>query len=157
MLFYSVCTELEKKIINSKDNKGRYRYGEMIGNLGLNSILQFINSFENESLGNENRKKIKSMIRAQLMLKIYNDGIDQSSVKNFMKELNDRASRKPIIEDEYEFTYKIASKYSLTTKIIQPKFETTDIIYLFFGFDEDRKKIAGPIFKKVNIRVKLNA
>ena len=157
MLFYSVCTELEKKIINSTDNKERYRYGEMIGNLGLNSILQFINSFENESLGNENRKKIKSMIRAQLMLKIYNDGIDQSSVKNFLKELNDRASRKSIIEDEYEFTYKIASKYSLTTKIIQPKFESQDILYLFFKYNENNEYMAGPIFNNIkSMSMKMN-
>ena len=62
-----------------------------------------------------------------------------------------------MLESDYSFAYQVSSKYSLTTKIIQPKFETKDILYLFFWFDEDRKKIAGPIFKKVNIRVKLNA
>jgi len=42
MLFYSVCNELVNKIMNSKDNKERYRYGKEIGNLGLESILKFI-------------------------------------------------------------------------------------------------------------------
>ena len=51
MLFYSICTEIGKKIMDSKDNKERYRYGNEIGKLGLESLLKFINSF-----GNEERK-----------------------------------------------------------------------------------------------------
>jgi hypothetical protein len=62
-----------------------------------------------------------------------------------------------MLESDYSFAYQVSSIYSLTTKIIQPKFETTDILYLFFGFDEDRTKIAGPIFNKANIRGKLDA
>ena len=150
MFFYSVCYELEKKIINSKDNKERFRYGELIGNLGFESLLKFINSFENEVLGTENRKLIKSMIRAQLMLKLWNDKIDQSSIKNFIKDLNNKSKRTSITDEEYEFTYKIANNYSLTTKIIQPEFEPKDILYLFFKYNENMEYSAGPIFDKIN-------
>ena len=152
MLFYSICNELENKIMNSKDNKDRYRYGKEIGKLGLESVLKFINSFGNEALGSENRKTIKSMIRAQLMLKLWNDEIDQLNVKHFINDLNDKISRISISEEEYGFTYQIASKYSLTIKIIQPKFEPKDIIYLFFTYNENNEYSAGPIFENINIK-----
>ena len=157
MLFYSVCNELERKIMDSKDNKERYRYGKEIGKLGLEFLLRFINSFGNEAFGADNRKAIKSMIRAQLMLKLWNDEIDQINVKYFIQELNNKISRNSISKEEYGFTYQIASKYSLTTKIIQPNFEPKDIIYLFFKYNENNEYSAGPIFENISIQsMKMN-
>jgi len=119
MLFYSACNELINKIMNSKDNKERNGYGKEILKLGLGSILKFINSFGNEAFGDENRKRVKSMIRAQLIIKIWNDEIDLISVKYFIKDLKDKVSRYSISEEVYGFTYQIASKYSLIMKIMQ--------------------------------------
>ena len=47
----------------------------------------------------------------------------------------------------------MASKYSLTTKIIEPQFEPDDIIYLFFSYNENNEYCAGPIFENINIHV----
>jgi hypothetical protein len=157
MLYYSTCNELEQKILHAKDNKERMRYGTQIEKLGLKSLLKYINSLGNEALGVENRKTIKSMFRVQLMLKLWNDSIDQVTVKNFISNLNDRALRNQITDEEYGFTYKIATDYSLTTKIIQPKFEPKDIIYLFFKYNENNEYTAGPIFEGIDIPiVKMN-
>ena len=89
MLYYATCNEIEQKIINSKDNKDRMRYGAQMEKLGLKALLKYINSFENEALSSENRRIIKSMFRAPLMLKLWNDEIEQDSVKNFMNEKRD--------------------------------------------------------------------
>ena len=96
------------------------------------------------------------MIRAQLMLKLYNDEIYHLNIKDFIKDLNDKTSRISTTEEEYGFTYQIASKYSLTTKIIQPKFEPKDILYLFFKYNENNEYSAGPIFENINIHSKMN-
>ena len=151
MLYYATCNEIVQKIINSKDNKDRMRYGTQMEKLGLKALLKYINSFENEALSSENRRIIKSMFRAPLMLKLWNDEIDQVSVKNFIQNLNERKKRCKISNDEYEYTYKIASNYSLTTKIIQPKFEPQDIIYLFFQFIENEIFAAVPIFDGLDL------
>ena len=151
MLYYATCNEIVQKIINSKDNKDRMRYGAQMEKLGLKALLKYINSFENEALSSENRRIIKSMFRAPLMLKLWNDEIDQVSVKNFIQNLNERKKRCKISNDEYEYTYKIASNYSLTTKIIQPKFEPQDIIYLFFQYSENEIFTAGPIFEGLDL------
>ena len=151
MLYYSICNELEEKILNSKDNKERMRYGAKMQELGLKALLKYINSLGNEALGSENRKIIKSMFRVSLMLKLWNDSLDQITVKNFIQNLDRRKDRNKISNEEYEYTYQIASNYSLTTKIIQPKFEPKDIIYLFFQYSENDTYTAGPIFDGIDI------
>lgn len=122
MLYYAECDELVQKYLDIKDNKERMRYGIRLEKLGLKSLLKYINSSKNKILYAENKKIIKSKYRVELMLKIWNDSIDQLSLVNFIKNLNDKALRNKIINEEYIYTYRISSKYSLNTKIIQPKF-----------------------------------
>ena len=157
MLFYATCNELEQKIINSKDNKEKFKFGAQIEKLGLNSLLKYINSLENEALTEENRKIIKSMFRVPLIHGLIKDSIDQVSIINFLENLNDRKARTELSDEEYAFTYQICSEYSLTTKIIQPTFEPQDIIYLFFKYNENNEYIAGPIFDGIpQTGVKMN-
>ena len=156
ILYYSTCNELEQKILFAKENKERMRYGTQIENLGLRSLLKYIYSLGNEALSTENRKTIKSMFRAQLILKLWNDEIDQFTFKNFISDLNNKSQRNSISDEEYGFTYQIASEYSLTTKIIEPNFEPKDIIYLFFKYNENNEYVAGPIFDDINIPIKMN-
>ena len=157
MLYYATCNELQNKLLNAKEYKERIIYGNQLEKLGLISLLKYIYSIGDEALGAENRKKIQSMFRAQLMFNLWNSGLDQTSVKNFIKELNNRIERKYISEQEYAFTYQIANEYSLTTKIIQPKFDAKDIIYLFFKYNENNEYFAGQIFDGINIQaMKMN-
>ena len=83
MLYYSSCNELKEKILTSKDNKERMRYGAQMEKFGLKSLLKFINSLENKALGKINRKIIESIFRVPLMLKIWNDSIDKLMLKIF--------------------------------------------------------------------------
>ena len=72
------------------------------------------------------------MFRFPLMLKIWNDSINQINFKNFLTNLSNEKLRTQITVEEYGFTYQIASDYSLITKIILPNFEPRDIfIYSF--------------------------
>ena len=43
MLYYATCNEIVQKIINSKDNKDRMRYGAQMEKLGLKALLKYIN------------------------------------------------------------------------------------------------------------------
>ena len=157
MLFYANCNELEKKILHAKDNRERIRYGTQLENLGLKTLLKYINSLGDQSLDTENRKTIKSMFRVELMIRLWNDSIKQKSIKNFINDLNEKASRNIISEEEYVFTYTISNNYSLNTKLIQPKFESKDAIYLFFKYNENNEYTAGPIFDGIEIpRMKMN-
>ena len=80
------------------------------------------------------------MFRVPLMLKIWNDSIDQINVKNFLTNLKKKKKlRIEKTDEEYGFTYQITSDYSLTTKIILPNFERKDIIDLFFQYNENNK------------------
>ena len=56
----------------------------------------------------------------------------KNELKNFILDLNNKSKRNLITEENYGFTYQIASEYSLSTKIIQSNFEQKDIIYLAF-------------------------
>ena len=55
-------------------------YRAQMEKFGLKSLLKFI--IGNEALGKLNRKIIESMFRVPLMLKIWNDSIEQVNVKN---------------------------------------------------------------------------
>ena len=122
MLYYATCYELQQKLLNANEYKERIIYGNQLEKLGLVSLLKYIYSIGAEALGMENRNKIKRMFIAQLIFNLWNSGIYQINVKNFIHELNKRAERKALSDQEYLYTYQIANEYSLTTKIIQPKF-----------------------------------
>ncbi len=148
MLDCVTSRELVKKRLNAKDNREKMKYGTEIEKLELISVLNFISSIEskNIALGEQDNKIIESLLRAQLMLKLCEICY---LVKDFFKVLKDRSKRNEISENEYVFSY--SRQYSLTTQIIQPKFELDDIIYLFFVFyekDEDNNDTMsiGPIF-----------
>ena len=67
----------KEKILTSKDNKERMRYGAQMEKFGLKSLLKFINSLGNKALGKLNQKIIESIFRVPLKLKIWNDSIDK--------------------------------------------------------------------------------
>ena len=45
------------------------------------------------------------MFRVPLMLKIWNDSINQINVKNFLTNLSNEKLRTQITDEEYRFTY----------------------------------------------------
>ena len=53
----------------------------------LKSLLKFINSLGNNTSGKLNQKIIENIFRVPLMLKIWNDSINQINVKNFLTNL----------------------------------------------------------------------
>ena len=62
-------------------------YGAQMEKFGLKSLLKFINSLGNEALGKLNQKIIENIFRVPLMLKIWNDSINQINIKNFLTNL----------------------------------------------------------------------
>ena len=60
-------------------------------------------------------------------------------LKMFLSNINNKKIRTQITNEEYGFTYQIASKYSLTKKIILPIFQPRDIIDLFFQYNENNR------------------
>ena len=64
-------------------------------------MLKFINSLGNEALGKINRKIIENMFRVPLILKIWNDSIDQINIKIFLTNLNKKKIRTQLTDEEY--------------------------------------------------------
>ena len=152
MIWYSYASDLEEKILLADTIKEKMPFfGEMkkLDN-NLHSIVSYINSFHSNIIAEENQEIIKSMTRAQLMLRICRDGISQLELKNFLKDLNKRKTHEMISEEEYIYTYKISRDYFLNLRLIQPKFKPLDILFLFFKYENNDKYIRGIIFNNIN-------
>jgi hypothetical protein len=156
MFNYRKSKELFNKYLEANDYNEKINYAYQLGELGFISNLKYICSKINEGITKEYKEKIESIFRAQLMLNLWNDNIDKNSINNFIHNLNDKSQRKIITDQEYFFTYQIASSYCLTTKIIQPEFKPKDIIFLFFQFKEDNEYYIGPICEEDNIISSIN-
>ena len=78
------------------------------------------------------------MFRVSLMLKLWNDKIDQIKVKNFIQNLNNKK-----IDIKYQMMNM--NKHIKLLLIIHfnknysPKFVQKDIIYLFFKYSENEE------------------
>lgn len=126
MLDYATCRELVMKRIKLRVDREKMKNETEIEKFRLNSLLNYINTFENRALGDKDNKIIDNILRAKLMLKLCS--INYELVKDFFKVLRERYKRNEISKKEYEY----CNNYSLTTEIIQLKFDPNDIIYLFF-------------------------
>ena len=130
------------KRIKLRDDREKMNIETEIEKFGLNSLFNYINIFENRALGDKDNKIIDNKLRAKLMLKLCS--INYELVKDFFKVLREKSKRNEISKNEYEFSY--FNKYSLTTEIIQPKFD--HILFFEFSEKEDNevKIFVGPIF-----------
>ena len=103
-------------------------------------MLKFISSLGNEASGKLNWKIIESMFRVPLMLKIWNDSIEQVNVKNKNFLTNLKQEKIKNWNNWWRIWIHISNYFRLFSyKIILPNFERRDIIYLLFQYNENNR------------------
>ena len=100
------------------------------------SILDYITYYQekNIELNNDNIKEIERILRAELIKRLVRVKCKEEDFANFLYGLNEK--KKNITKSEFLFTYEIANKHCLTTKIIQPIFEIEDALSIAFRFEK---------------------
>ena len=133
---------------------------EIINNLYKDSELDPIMTFISEKKlefygGNQNfsfidKQRVKQMLRGIIILKIKNNNIDLEYVNDIVKIMNSRINgTEEIPRDEYNLSYINSDKYHKNLKIRIPLFETMDIFYLFFKYDNKNRFKLSDMFSGI--------
>ena len=174
ILQYNSCLEVIKKIEKIKMINDKSEIIKVSSGLNqkseLKSLIKYILSFHDYQ--NFNFEYANSICRALLMLNLYKNKISVEEISNFFNYLDEKKNRigyvisknsldnkesKQIIEknklllNEFIYVYKITGFYDLNMDIIFPKFKETDIIHLFFTFENKEKYYYGPAFDNLEI------
>ena len=174
ILQYNSCLEVIKKIEKIKMMNDKSEIIKVSSGLNqkseLKSLIKYILSFHDYQ--NFNFEFANSICRASLMLNLYKNKISVEDISNFFNYLDEKKNRighvifknsleneekKPFIEknklllNEFIYVYKITGFYDLNMDIIIPKFKETDIIHLYFTFENKEKYYYGPAFDNLEI------
>ena len=152
MIWYADCKELIQ-IINSNKLKDKMIAISELENLkNTKSILDYITYYQekNEELGEEKIKEINRILRAELIEQLLKNKMNIMNIITFLDDLNNKKERKELKIWEFYYTYEIANKHTLTTKLIQPIFEIEDGIYIAFRFEKGNY-YRGKIFENTKV------
>ena len=98
----------------------------------------------------DNLYKCLRMLRALLLIRLYNHGINLKYLSKIYQKFNSKIKRNKISNEEFYFTFEVAKRQNDNDKIIIPQFEIPDIIYCFIQYKENDIYEMGPIFKNKN-------
>ena len=136
----------------------------------MNSLLKYIISFQDYQ--NFNFEYANSICRASLMLNIYKNNISIKDLSNFFNDIDEKKNRKgqilikkdyneneeniwieknKLLQNEFIYIFKITGLYDLNMDIIIPNFKVTDLINIFFTFENSEKFYFGPAFDNIEI------
>ena len=167
ILQYNSCLEVIKKIEKVKmynDKSEIIKVSSGLNQKGkLNSLIKYIISFHDYQ--NFDFEFANSICRASLMLNLYKNNIAIEDLSNFFNYLDEKKNRightmkkdlnnqekNKLFKNEFIYIYKISGFYDLNMDIIIPNFKETDIIHLFFSFENKDKYYLGPIFDNLEI------
>ena len=174
ILQYNSCLEVIKKIEKIKMMNNKSEIIKISSGLNqkseLKSLIKYIISFHDYQ--NFDFEFANSICRASLMLNIYKNNISVEDICNFFNYLDEKKNRighvifrndldnnekmkfnakNKFLLNEFIYVYKITGFYDLNMDIIIPKFKDTDIIHLFFTFENKEKYYYGPAFDNLDI------
>ena len=167
---YSEIEQIINELLNPETSYKNYlRISTDLNTHQLQHINNFIKEKRddtyNNQLSNDQRKQVKSMIRAELLSSLMNNKIEIDKIQNFVENINEKMKLNDnILEEEYFYIQNISSNYSPNLKIKMPIFEPNDIFHLFFKYDTKDKyklgddiideKLIGNINDKIDILLK---
>ena len=174
ILQYNSCLEVIKKIEKIKMINDKSEIIKVSSGLNqkseLKSLIKYILSFHDYQ--NFNFEYANSICRALLMLNLYKNKISVEEISNFFNYLDEKKNRRGhflpnnelsekekleykeknnLLLNEFIYVYKITGFYDLNMDIIIPNFQETDIIHLFFTFENKEKYYFGPAFDNLEI------
>ena len=128
-----------------------------LGNIPeISSISKFINEkifgFQKEEgvrISEKEKKLIFQMLRGQFIFKFLGEELKASDLISFVPYLNNLSKRTKITKQEFFYGFELTKKLDKNFKIIFPKFEPIDILYVFIEYDSDNKFIPSNLFKMI--------
>ena len=148
ILWYSKIKYILNKMINENisDKKFMEYSIKLNDDIELDSIINYINEKKWEiNYNNSNYKHllyndeliINNMLRSIILYKICSETLDLETFINFNENINKQINPIEVGEDDYIFANSIANKYPFNLKILFPKFEVKDVLYLFFKYNNN--------------------
>ena len=179
ILEYNNNLEVIKKIEEIKMINDKSKIIKISSNLNqkteYKSLIKYIISLTNYQ--NFDFEYANSICRAYLMLNIYKNNISIKDLSNFFIDLDEKKNRignylikdeldedqkkfytekNKLLKDEFIYIYKITGLYDLNMDIIIPSFKVTDLVHLFFTFENSEKYYLGPAFNNIELIEKEN-
>ena len=151
IFWYSKIDQEISKLISSDISYKKYLEisTELASIPEIEHIINYINEKksdqENNNLSNDQRKIVKSMIRAEFLSKFMYEKYNMDKLKNFIDNINNKMNEYDIREDEYFYFEGISDKFSPNLKIKIPKFQPHDIFHLFFKYNNNDKYKIGEV------------
>lgn len=110
------------------------------------SISKFINEkifgFQKEEdvrISEKEKKIILQILRGQFIFKFLSNELKTKDLIYFIPYLNNLRKRIKISKQEFFYGFEMTKKMNKNFKIVFPKFEPIDILYIFISYDSDNK------------------
>jgi len=128
-----------------------------LGNIPeISSISKFINEkifgfekTEGVRISEKEKKIIFQMLRGQFIFKFLSKELKTKDLISFVPYLNNLRKRFKISKQEFFYGFEMTKKINKNFKIVFPKFEPIDILYIFISYDSDNKYTAGILFNVI--------
>ena len=128
-----------------------------LGNIPeIASISKFINEkifgFQKEEgvrISEKEKKIIFQMLRGQFIFKFLSKELKTKDLISFIPYLNNLRKRIKISKQEFFYGFEMTKKMNKNFKIVFPKFEPIDILYIFISYDSDNKYTTGILFNMI--------
>jgi hypothetical protein len=126
-----------------------------LGNIPeITSISKYINEkifgFQKEEgvrISEKEKKLIYQMLRGQFIFKFLGEQLNANDLTSLVSDLNDFSKRNKISKQEFFYGFELTKRLNKNFKIVFPKFEPIDILYIFISYDSDNKYIPSNLFK----------
>ena len=122
-------------------------------NIGKYISEKIMGAEEGGNLTKDNLYKVYQMLRALLLIRFYNHGINLKDLSKVCSLFNEKIKRNKISNEEYYFTFEECKNHNDNDKILIPKFEKNDIIFCLINYKENGKYEMGPLFKNKNKKI----
>ena len=120
------------------------------------SISKFINEkifgFQKEEdvrISEKEKKIILQILRGQFIFKFLSNELKTKDLISFIPYLNNLRKRIKISKQEFFYGFEMTKKMNKNFKIVFPKFEPIDILYIFISYDSDNKYTTGILFNMI--------
>ncbi len=171
ILQYNSSLEVIRQINEIKNSNDKSKIIKLASDFKRNeefrTLIQYINYIKNYQ--DFDFEYANGICRASLMLKLYNNNISHNDLINFLNNIDEKKNRfgqvfldknntdenekqkiinqNIFLEEEFIYIYKITQFYELNMDIQIPKFETTDLIHIFFTTEKKNEYyLYGPAF-----------
>ena len=104
---------------------------------------------EGDRISEKEKKTIFQMLKGQFIFKYISSKFEIEDLINFVPYLNNLQNRINISKEEFLYGFEMIKFLNKNFKIIFPKFEPMDILYIFISYKSDNEYSSGIIFNTI--------